>query len=209
MNEATMKVACIDLEGVLMPELWPHLARQTGIEALAMTTREEPDYRWLMRRRIAALRSHRLKLRDIQAIVAALDPLPDAVEFLERIGDIWHVRILSDCFFELAQTALERLGNPVALCHRLVTDSEGYVVECAFAERRGKEDIVQRLVGDKVEVLAVGDAHNDIAMLRLATHGFLLRPSEHTRLAAPDITVVERLHEVLDAIGMPIAAAHA
>ncbi|CAM2152620.1 phosphoserine / homoserine phosphotransferase [Pararobbsia alpina] len=206
MNDSTMKVACIDLEGVLMPELWPHLARQTGIEALALTTRDEPDYRWLMRRRISALRAHRLKLRDVQAIVAALDPLPDAVDFLERIGDTWHVRVLSDCFFELAQDALVRLGNPVALCHRLVTDSDGFIVECAFAERKGKEDIVQRLVGDKVEVLAVGDAHNDIAMLRIATHGFLLRPSEHTRQAAPDITVVESLGEVLEAIGMPLAA---
>lgn len=208
MNDSVMKVACIDLEGVLMPELWPYLARQTGIEALALTTRDEPDYRWLMRRRITALRSHRLKLGDVQAVIAALDPLPGAVEFLERIGDKWHVRILSDCFFELAQHALVQLGNPVALCHRLVTDSEGYIVDCAFAERKGKEDIVQRLVGDKVEVLAVGDAHNDIAMVRLATYGFLLRPSEHTRLAAPDVTVVDSLGDVLEAIGMPLAALH-
>ena len=195
-----MRVACIDLEGVLIQEIWPFLARQTNIEKLSVTTREKADYPALMRNRITLLRLHGLKLRDVQAIVAAIEPFPDALPFLATLSNLYSIRIVSDCFYELAENVLSKLGNPISLCHRLVLDHAGFIVDCSFAARQGKDDVVAGFLASGAEVLAVGDAFNDLAMLRLANAGFLVRPSELTRAAAPDIAIVEHLYEITDAV---------
>lgn len=195
-----MKIACIDLEGVLAPEIWPFVADETGIEELSITTREEPNYPALMERRIAALRRHGLTLKKLQSIVRRLQPFSDAAAFLTVLGERYQVQIVSDCFYELADHLLLALGSPRALCHQFVLDRAGFIVNCAFAARRGKEDVVIELLRSGAHVLAVGDALNDLAMLRLATHGFLIRPSHATRVAGHDIAVVSRLAEIMDVV---------
>lgn len=195
------KIACIDLEGVLMPELWPYLGQQTGNDAFLATTREVPDYDWLMRKRIDALRESDLRLKDVQAIFSALSPLDGAEAFLDTLrAQDYEIQIVSDCFLELAAPILAQLGSPPAQCHRLEVDHGGFVTACAFAPRRGKEDVVRRYLNDGATVLAVGDAFNDLAMLSLATHGFLLRPSIPTRAAAPHLRTVERLDDITEAM---------
>ncbi|MFT4190303.1 MAG: bifunctional phosphoserine phosphatase/homoserine phosphotransferase ThrH [Comamonas sp.] len=198
-----MKIACIDLEGVLIPELWPHIAQVSGIEALSITTREEPDYPALMRWRITHLRKHRLRLRDVQAILADVRPYPESRDFLlqlERRGG-YRVHIVSDCFHELASDLLAALGSPKTFCHALETDPDGWITGCAWIDRKGKEEHVARLLARNFHVLAAGDAFNDLAMLRLAHHGFLVRPSTATLAAARDLTVVHQLSEIIETVG--------
>ena len=191
-----MKVACIDLEGVLIPEIWPFIAQKTGISALSITTREEPDYRKLMGLRIDSLKTHGIRLAQLQSLAAQLDPFPDATHFLNQTRKRYNVLIVSDCFHELADGLLAKLGAPAAFCHRLLTDSDGFISQCAFSGRNGKEAVIAELQASGSEVMAVGDAFNDISMLQRAHHGFLVRPSAQTKKAAPELPVVEHLHEI-------------
>ncbi|EMC2290396.1 bifunctional phosphoserine phosphatase/homoserine phosphotransferase ThrH [Salmonella enterica] len=199
-----MRIACIDLEGVLIPELWPRIAQASGIEALSITTREEPDYSALMRWRIDHLRKHGLRLRDVQAILADIQPYPEARDFLRQLEQYggYQVHIVSDCFYQLAESLLDALGSPEAFCHSLETDADHWITGCAWADRNGKEEHVARLLEQGCHVLAAGDAFNDLAMLRLAHHGFLVRPSPATMTAAQDLTVVEHLSEIIENIGV-------
>ncbi len=195
---AFLKLACIDLEGVLVPELWPKIAVHTGVKELFATTRELPDYDALMRRRIAIMRTHRITLNDVKRIIAAVEPFEGAAAFLHALeGRGYRVNIISDCFQELAEPMLRTLGDPTTLCHRLITDSEGFVSACAYYPRQGKEEHVEKALAEGQQVLAVGDAFNDITMLRRATQGFLVNPSISTLNAAPDLQVVESLDEIL------------
>ncbi len=207
-----MRIACIDLEGVLIPELWPRIAQTSGIEALSITTREEPDYPALMRWRIEHLRKHGLRLRDLQAILADIQPYPEARDFLRQLEQYggYQVHIVSDCFYELAESLLDALGSPEAFCHSLVTDPENWITGCAWADRCGKEEHVVRLLKQDCHVVAAGDAFNDLAMLRLAHDGFLVRPSAATLAAAQDLTVVEHLSEIIETISVaaPPSDAH-
>ncbi|WP_127960252.1 bifunctional phosphoserine phosphatase/homoserine phosphotransferase ThrH [Serratia microhaemolytica] len=195
-----MKVACIDLEGVLVPELWPLIAEATGIEALFITTREEPDYPALMSWRIHHLRKYGLRLTDVQNIIAEIEPFPEAGIFLQQLTEQigYKVHIVSDCFYQLADPLLKTLGSPSAYCHSLESDEDGWITGCLWAERQGKVEHVWRLLQQNAEVLAVGDAFNDLAMLRLAHHGFLVRPSSATLAVSQDLTVVEHLAEIIE-----------
>ncbi|EPP5101056.1 bifunctional phosphoserine phosphatase/homoserine phosphotransferase ThrH [Enterobacter hormaechei] len=203
-----MRIACIDLEGVLIPELWPLIALASGIEALSITTREEPDYPALMRWRIDHLRQHGLRLRDVQAILAEIQPYPEARDFLHQLEQHggYRVHIVSDCFQELAGSLLDALGSPATFCHSLETDPDNWITGCAWADRNGKEDHIARLLKQGSHVLAAGDAFNDLAMLRLAHDGFLVRPSAATAEAAEDLTVVEHLSEIITRIGLSSGA---
>lgn len=132
-------------------------------------------------------------------ILSEITPFPGAADFLARMSEQYTIRILSDCFHEIADPVLSLLGNPTSLCHHLVTDDDGFVVRCEFAPRRGKEDVVAAFLDAGVEVVAVGDAFNDLEMLKLATKGFLVSPSELTRaVAASRICIVEHLFEITD-----------
>jgi phosphoserine/homoserine phosphotransferase len=195
-----MKIAYIDLEGVLIPELWPHIAQETGITSLSLTTREFPNYPTLMRTRIETLRRHSLTLATLQSITATITPFPDAREFLHRLQEEYDVSIISDCFHELIGPIFNALGNPKIKCHRLNIDPAGYIDNCAYFDRQGKETHVAQALTAGAEVLAVGDAYNDLTMLRLAHHGFLIRPSDSTRTAAPELPVVNFLSEVFERV---------
>lgn len=200
-----MKIACIDLEGVLIPELWPLIAQASGIDALSITTREEPDYPALMRWRLDHLRKHDLRLSDVQRMIAGVQPYREARIFLQQLEQHYgyRVHIVSDCFYELAGNLLTALGSPEAFCHTLETDADDWMTGCAWAKRQGKEEHISHLLARHCHVLAVGDAFNDLAMLRLAHRGFLIRPSRATREAAQDLTVVERLLDIIDALKQP------
>ncbi|WP_295475668.1 bifunctional phosphoserine phosphatase/homoserine phosphotransferase ThrH [uncultured Pseudomonas sp.] len=195
------KLACIDLEGVLVPELWPTLAVRTGIHELFATTRELPDYDALMRQRIDLLRQHGMTLSDVQRITRTIRPFSGAAGFLQALRDRgYEVQIISDCFHELADSMLRALGRPTIFCHSLTTDSEGFISGCDYYRRRDKEEHVNQAQVDGLHVLAVGDALNDIAMLRRADQGFLVNPSITTLAAAPDLQAVENLEEVIKRI---------
>ncbi|MFP1914356.1 bifunctional phosphoserine phosphatase/homoserine phosphotransferase ThrH [Lonsdalea quercina] len=198
-----MKIACIDLEGVLIPELWPQIAQASGIEALSITTREEPDYPALMRWRIDHLRKNGLRLRDVQAMVVETRIYPEAVAFLQQLTHHlgYRVHIVSDCFYELIDALLPALGSPEVFCHSLETDGDNWITGCAWAERRGKEEHISRLLNRGCHILAVGDAFNDLAMLRLAHNGFLVRPSQATMRVAKDLTIVQDLSDIIETVG--------
>ncbi|NWD75708.1 bifunctional phosphoserine phosphatase/homoserine phosphotransferase ThrH [Pseudomonas gingeri] len=193
-----MKLACIDLEGVLVPELWPAIAAHTGIDALTVTTRDVPDYGALMRTRIEILRDNGLTLAEVTRIIDSVAPFADARAFLEDLSQAgYEVNIISDCFHELADPLLEVLGRPTTMCHRLIVDVSGFITGCDFYKRQGKEDHVAQALAQGFEVLAVGDALNDVGMLRLASQGFLVNPSVTTRQAAPGIRAVSGVSEIL------------
>jgi phosphoserine/homoserine phosphotransferase len=195
-----MNIACIDLEGVLAPEMWPHIGLCAGIPGLAITTREEPDYPQLMRRRIALLRQHGLKLNDVQRIVARLPVLDGAADFVSALGRDYRVLVVSDAFTELAAQFCAPLGAPEFQCHRLSVASDGFIDGCHFLPRRGKEETVRVFQEAGHHVLAVGDAFNDLAMLHLADLGFLFRPSQQTINAAGHLRVVGCYDDILRAV---------
>ncbi|MES2743200.1 MAG: bifunctional phosphoserine phosphatase/homoserine phosphotransferase ThrH [Pseudomonadota bacterium] len=196
-----MNIACIDLEGVLAPEMWPHVALHAGIPELAATTREEPDYPQLMRRRISLLRQHGLKFLDVQRIVATLPVLEGAADFLSTLRLTYHVLVVSDAFMELAAQFGPPLGEPEFQCHRLTVDGDGFIDGCRFLPRRGKEETVRLYQEAGHHILAVGDAFNDLAMLDLADIGFLFRPSPQTVNAARGLRTVTDYDEILRVIG--------
>lgn len=195
-----MNIACIDLEGVLAPEMWPHIGQAAGISGLAVTTREEPDYPRLMQRRLALLRQHGLKLVDVQRIVATLPALDGAADFLSALRRDYRVLVVSDAFEELAGHFGGLLGETELQCHRLSIAPDGFIDGCCFLPRRGKEETVRLLQGAGHRTLAVGDAFNDLAMLPTADFGLLFRPSRQTLHAARDLPVTGNYGEILQAV---------
>lgn len=195
-----MNVACIDLEGVLTPEMWPHIGKVAGTSKFAITTREEPDYPRLMQLRIALLRQHGLKLEDVQRIIATLPLLDGAADFLSALRRDYRVLIVSDAFVELASHFGHLLGEPELQCHRLWIAPDGFIDGCRFLPRRGKEETVRLLQCAGHRTLAVGDAFNDLEMLRTADFGLLFRPSRQTLDAASDLPVTRSYGEILQAV---------
>jgi len=169
-----MQVICLDLEGVLVPEIWIAFAERTGIAEFRRTTRDEPDYDKLMRYRLALLRQHGLKLADIQSVIAGLAPLPGAKEFLDALRARWQVIILSDTFYEFADPLMRQLGRPTLFCHRLEIDEQGFVANYRLRQSDQKRRAVEALKGLNFRVLAAGDSYNDTAMLGAADAGFLI-----------------------------------
>jgi len=178
-----MDVVCLDLEGVLVPEIWIAFAERTGIDALKATTRDVPDYDELMSGRLRHLAHHDLKLEDIQAVIAELSPLPGAKAFLDGLRADYQVIILSDTFYEFSRPLMQKLGWPTLFCHRLVIDQEGRVTDYRLRQPDPKRKSVQALKQLNYRVLAAGDSYNDTAMLEEAHFGFLFR--------APDNVVEE------------------
>ena len=181
-----MRIVCLDLEGVLIPEMWIMVAEATRIDDLRVTTRDIEDYDELMNHRLGILRNRGISLADIQQIIAQVGPLPGAVTFLNGLRRRWQVAILSDTFVEFAGPAMERLGWPFLLCNRLVVDENQRAVQ-AFRTLN-------------VEVLAVGDSFNDISMLRAADQGFLFTPSDAVCGAHPDLPRYDTHDELLKAL---------
>lgn len=170
-----MDVVCLDLEGVLVPEIWIAFAERTGIEALRATTRDIPDYDELMKGRLGHLDAHHLKLADIQAVIRQLSPLPGALAFLDALRTAYQVVILSDTFYEFSQPLMCQLGWPTIFCHKLVVDRSGRVTDYQLRQKDPKRKSVEALKQLNFRVIAAGDSYNDTSMLMAADSGFLFR----------------------------------
>jgi phosphoserine/homoserine phosphotransferase len=192
-------IACLDLEGVLVPEIWINVAERTGIEALRITTREEPDYDVLMKRRLAILEQRGLGLPDIQAVIAGLRPLDGASAFLDGLRERYQVVILSDTFYEFAAPLMRQLGFPTLLCHRLVTDDRGRIVDYRLRMPDQKRRAVQAFQSLHFRVIAAGDSYNDTAMLAAADAGILFRPPDNVIREFPQFPVTRTYAELRDA----------
>ena len=202
-----MKIACLDLEGVLVPEIWINVAERTGIEALRRTTRDEPDYDRLMRGRLDILARYGLGLPDIRRVIGTMRPLEGAVEFLDWLRERFQVLILSDTFYEFADPLLAQLGRPTLFCHRLETDASGRIVGYRIRLADQKRLTVRALHGLAFEVVAAGDSYNDTAMLAEADAGILFRPPENVVREFPHFPVARSYEELrrafLAAAGLP------
>ena len=171
-----MQMICLDLEGVLVPEIWIAFARRTGIAQFSRTTRDEPDYDKLMQYRLALLRQHGLKLVDIQTVIAAMAPMAGAREFLDDLRARYQVVILSDTFYEFADPLMRQLGRPTLLCHRLLVDADGFVADYRLRQPNQKFHAVNALKSLNYQVIAAGDSYNDTSMLGAADAGFFIHP---------------------------------
>jgi len=160
-----VEITCLDLEGILVPEIWINVAARTGINALRATTRDIPDYDVLMRQRLGILKEHKLGLADIQSVIAQMRPLDGATEFLQWLRERFQVAVLSDTFYEFAAPLMRQLDHPLLLCHRLETDDGGSVVGYRLRQRDSKREGVKAFRSLKYRVTAVGDSYNDTTML--------------------------------------------
>ena len=200
-SDAQVLVA-LDLEGVLTPEIWPSIGELLGIDGLARTTRDTGDYPALLRERLAVVERHRLGLAALQALVARLDPLPDGLELLDHLRATWPVVVVSDTFEQLAQPLLDKLGRPLVLCHRLEVDAD-VITGAPLRRPDAKPGAVRAFQAMGYRVVAAGDSHNDLAMLRTADRGCLVRPPAVLR--STGLPVAEDLPELRDWLDASIA----
>jgi phosphoserine/homoserine phosphotransferase len=189
-------VACLDLEGVLIPEIWINVAERTGIAELRRTTRDEPDYDKLMNGRIRILAEHGLGIRDIQQVIAGMEPLPGAHEFLAWLRERHQVVILSDTFYQFAKPLMRQLGEPTLFCNDLEIDGAGRVAGYRMRQADGKRCAVQALRSLNFATIATGDSYNDTAMLAEADAGILYRPPENVVREFPQFPVARSYDEL-------------
>jgi len=195
-----VQLVCLDLEGVLVPEIWIEFAERTGIEALKRTTRDEPDYDKLMRYRLDLLRRHRLRLSDIEQVIAAMRPLAGAAEFLDALRARYQVVVLSDTFYEFAGPLMQQLGRPTLFCHRLEVGEEGYISDYRLRMPDQKRAAVRAFQGLRYRVIAAGDSYNDTAMLAAADAGIFFRPPAAIAAQFPQFRVTQSYAELEAAI---------
>ncbi len=201
-----MRLFCLDLEGVLIPEIWIGLAERTGIDALRATTRDVPDYNALMRQRLRLLERHRLGLGDVEAVVATMAPLPGAREFLHWLRALGPVIILSDTYYEFAGPLMAQLDLPTLLCHSLAVEADGRIADYRLRHPDHKRASVEAFRALNFHVTAAGDSYNDIAMLEAADSGILFRAPPSVREAHPGFLAVDdyaALGEAILARGAP------
>jgi phosphoserine/homoserine phosphotransferase len=191
-----VQIACLDLEGVLVPEIWIEFSKRTGIPELSRTTRDEPDYDKLMRGRLDILAAHHLGLPDIQDVIAGMGPLPGAREFLEWLRHRQQVVVLSDTFYEFAAPLIRQLGYPTLLCHRLETDPSGRVTGYRIRLQEHKRKTVAALRGLNFRTIAAGDSYNDTAMLAEADAGILFHPPQNVIREFPQFPVAFTYEEL-------------
>jgi phosphoserine/homoserine phosphotransferase len=184
-----MKIACLDFEGVLVPEIWIGLAGRTGIDELKVTTRDIPDYDELMTYRLELMRRHNLRFADIQAAADALEPLPGAEAFLTWLRTEFQVVVLSDTFYELAGPLVRKLGYPMMLCHRLEVNTEGRITNYHLRQIDPKRASVKAFKSLNYTIVAAGDSYNDISMLQEADFGMLFCPPEKVVTDYPEFAV--------------------
>lgn len=189
-------ILATDLEGVLVPEIWIAVAERTGIERLRLTTRDIPDYDQLMRGRIAILREQRLTLADIQDVIATIEPLPGALEFLDWARAQTQVVILSDTFYEFAAPLMAKLGQPTLFCNSLEIDSANAIAGYQLRQSDGKRKSVAALRGLNFRVIAMGDSYNDTTMLAEADAGILFRPPANVAAEFPQFPVLTEYYEL-------------
>ena len=197
-----MNIVCLDMEGVIVPEIWIAFAEKTGIAEFRRTTRDEPDYDKLMRYRIELLEKHGLGLKEIQNVIATIDPLDGAKEFLDALREKTQVVILSDTFYEFAMPLMKKLGYPSLYCNKLEVSPEGKIIGYKMRCAQSKLTTVKALQSCGFTTIAAGDSFNDLAMIRASKAGFLFRSTDAIKAANPDLPVFENYDEFLKAILM-------
>ena len=195
-----MYMTCLDLEGVLVPEIWVAFAEETGIPELKKTTRDEPDYNKLMQYRLDILKEHGLGLKEIQATIERIDPLPGAKEFLDELRAFGQVVIISDTFTQFAKPLMKKLGWPTLFCNELVVAESGEVTGFKMRIEDSKKSTVLALQAAGLETIASGDSFNDLGMIRASKAGFLFRSTDAIKEANPDVPAYETYDELLAAI---------
>ncbi|MBR5867193.1 MAG: bifunctional phosphoserine phosphatase/homoserine phosphotransferase ThrH [Spirochaetaceae bacterium] len=195
-----MYVTCLDLEGVLVPEIWIAFAEETGIPELRLTTRDISDYDVLMKKRISILEDHGLGLKEIQATIEKIEPLPGAKEFLDELRQITQVIILSDTFTQFAAPLMKKLGMPTIFCNELIVSASGKITGYKMRQDNGKYHAIKALQSIGYDTIASGDSFNDLAMIKQSQAGFLFRSPEHIIKDNPQFPAFTEYSELLDAV---------
>jgi phosphoserine/homoserine phosphotransferase len=198
--EPAVQLVCLDLEGVLVPEIWIEFAERTGIPELRRTTRDEPDYDKLMKYRLALLAQHKLGLPDIQKVIADMGPMAGAKDFLDELRQVFQVIILSDTFYEFAMPLMRQLGMPTLFCHKLEANAAGFLVNYHLRMPNQKMESVRRFKELNFKVIAAGDSYNDTAMLAEAHAGILFHAPENVIREFPQFRVTNSYAELRAAI---------
>ena len=195
-----MNIVCLDMEGVLVPEIWIAFAQESGIPELKRTTRDEPDYNKLMNFRLNILRERGLGLKEIQAVIARIDPLPGAKEFLDELRSLTQVIILSDTFEQFAQPLMEKLGWPTLFCNSLEVAPDGAITGFRMRCEQSKLTTVKALQSIGFETIAAGDSFNDLGMIQASKAGFLFKSTEQIKADYPELPAYEEFGDLLAAI---------
>ena len=195
-----MNIVCLDLEGVLAPEIWIAFAEETGIPELKRTTRDEPDYDKLMKYRINILKEHGLGLKEIQDTIAKIDPMPGAKEFLDELRAMTQVIIISDTFTQFAGPLMKKLGYPTIFCNSLEVAEDGEITGFKMRIENSKLTTVKALQSIGYQTIASGDSHNDLGMIKASKAGFLFRSTEEIKKEYPELPAFETYDELMDAI---------
>ena len=195
-----MYITCLDMEGVLVPEIWIAFAEASGIPELKKTTRDEPDYDKLMRWRLGILKEHGLGLREIQDVIAKIDPLPGAKEFLDELRSFSQVIIISDTFTQFAQPLMKKLGWPTLFCNTLEVAPDGEITGYKMRIEQSKLSTVKALQSIGFETIASGDSYNDLSMIRASKAGFLFKSTDRIKADNPDLPAYETFGELMAAI---------
>ena len=195
-----MDIVCLDLEGVLVPEIWIAFAEESGIPELKKTTRDEPDYDKLMNWRLGILKEHGLGLKEIQETIAKIDPLPGAKEILDKLREMGQVIIISDTFTQFAKPLMKKLGGPTIFCNSLEVAPDGTITGFKMRIEKSKYTTVKALQSIGFETIASGDSYNDLGMIEASKAGFLFRSTEQIKKDHPDLAAYETYDELFDAI---------
>jgi len=195
-----MYITCLDLEGVLVPEIWIALAEASGIPELKRTTRDEPDYNKLMNWRLGVLREHGLGLKEIQETIAAIDPIPGAKEFLDELRSITQVIIISDTFAQFATPLMKKLGWPTIFCNSLEVAPNGEITGFKMRCEQSKLTTVRALQSIGYETIASGDSYNDLGMIKASKAGFLFKSTDKIKADNPELAAYETYDELMGAI---------
>ena len=195
-----MDIVCLDLEGVLVPEIWIAFAEESGIPELKKTTRDEPDYDKLMNWRLGILKEHGLGLKEIQETIAKIDPLPGAKEFLDKLREMGQVIIISDTFTQFAKPLMKKLGWPTIFCNSLEVAPDGTITGFKMRIEKSKYTTVKALQSIGFETIASGDSYNDLGMIQASKAGFLFRSTEQIKADHPELPAYETYDELLTAI---------
>lgn len=196
----SMNIVCLDLEGVLVPEIWIAFAKESGIPELTRTTRDEPDYDKLMNWRLGILKEHGLGLKEIQDTIAKIDPIPGAKEFLDELRSMTQVIIISDTFTQFAGPLMKKLGYPTIFCNTLEVAEDGEITGFKMRIENSKLTTVKVLQSIGYETIASGDSHNDLGMIRASKAGFLFKSTDQIKKDNPDLPAFETYDELLAAI---------
>ena len=195
-----MTVVCLDLEGVLVPEIWIAFAKASGISELTRTTREEPDYDKLMKWRLEILRQHNLGLPEIEAIIQTIEPMDGAKEFLDELRSLTQVFIVSDTFTQFGMPLMKKLGYPTLLCNSLEVDKDGKITDYTMRVENSKFTTVKALQAMGYETVAAGDSYNDLGMIKASKAGFLFKSTDKIKAENPEIPALETYEELIKAI---------